>query len=278
MTSTDNRALAKEQSLLLDALAGQPPAGNASFNPRGLQVYQANRAVLAERTLASTYPVTCQLIGPESFEPLARFYWRQYPPQRGDMGQWGAQLAEFLEAAPQLSDEPFLGDVARIEWALHSAATAPDAVLDAASFALLSTAADTNLVSLATSPGAVVLASAYPVVSIINAHLLGQPTIGEAGELLRQGHGEHALVWRQGYKPRLREMSKAEYSLIADLIRGVALEAALDQATGIEPAFDFNAWLSSAVQTGLITGAVHVENNDFNNKEEHHDKSISHTY
>ena len=250
------RTLALEQSLLLDALAGQQSASHLAFNPRGLQVYQANRAVLAERTLASTYPVTSQLIGVESFEPLSRHFWRQYPPERGDMVQWGAQLAEFLDAAPQLADEPFLGDVARTEWALHCAATAPDAVLDAASFALLSEAGDTQRVSLVLSPGTWMLSSAYPVASIINAHLLGQPTMGEAADLLRQGHGEQALVWRHGFKPKVRTLIQAEYSLITALNQGLALETALYQAMAIEPAFDFNAWLSAAVQTGLITGAM----------------------
>jgi len=263
---------------LLDALAGQPGAAAAAFNPRGLQVYRANQAELAERTLASTYPVTCQLIGNESFEPLARHFWRQHPPERGDLGQWGAQLPEFLDAAPQLADEPYLGDVARIEWALHCAATAPDAVLDAASFALLSRADDAQPVSLLPSPGTLTLASIYPVVSIVNAHLPGGPALDEAAELLRLGHGEYALVWRQGFKPRIRTLSPAEYHLITALSKGLSLEAALDQAAAVEPAFDFNAWLGAAVQTGLITAAAQAASSHLNNKEEHHDQFISNTH
>ena len=257
--------LAREQSLLLDALASPHRAADVTFNPRGLQVYQANRAVLAERTLASTYPVTCQLIGFESFEPLARHFWQQYPPQRGDMGQWGEQLPEFLANAPQLADEPFLADVARIEWALHCAATAPDAVLDTSSFALLSATDDTQYlhveVGLVTSPGMYAMASMYPVVSIINAHLhlLGQPTLEQAADLLRQGCGEQALVWRRGFKPEVRSISAAEYELITALQRGIALDTALGVALGLDPAFDFNTWLASAVQTGLVTGAFHLK-------------------
>jgi Putative DNA-binding domain len=246
-------ALQLAQSNLLQALAGQT---TFPYNPRGLQVYQANRAVLAERTLASTYPVIAQLIGAESFEPLARHFWQQHPPQRGDMGQWGEHLADFLEAAPQLADEPFLGDVARLEWALHCAAGAQDVVLDAPSFALLS---DDAPVSLAFSPGTCILLSAYPVVSLINAHLSNQPTLDEAADLLRQGQGELALVWRHGYKPMVRELDPAEYRFINALQKGAALEAALDTASGSEPAFDFNAWLGQAVQRGLITGAVQLQ-------------------
>jgi hypothetical protein len=247
-------ALQHQQSNLLQALAGQT---GGAYNPRGLQVYQANRAVLAERTLASTYPVVAQLMGVENFEPVSRHFWQQHPPQRGDMGQWGAHLPDFLAALPQLADEPFLADVARIEWALHRAASAPDAVLDAASFALLSDDAAQS-VSLALSPGVRTLASAYPVVSIVNAHLHGQPTLDEAAALLQLGEGEHAIVWRQGFKPRARTACTAEYALITALQNSLSLDTALDQATQMDTSFDFNTWLSQAVQTGLVTGTIQL--------------------
>ena len=249
------RALQLEQSHLLQALAGQT---SNTYDLRGLQIYQANRAVLAERTLASTYPVIAQLIGVESFEPLARHFWQQHPPQRGDMGQWGAQFPEFLAAVQQLVDEPFLSDVAHVEWALHRAASAPDAVLDAASFALLALAEAAPPVSLTLSPGAMTLVSAYPVVSIINAHLQGQPTLDDAASLLRLGRGETALVWRQGFKPRTRTLSTAEHQLITAMQSGLSLDAALGQAIRVDSAFDFNTWLSQAVQTGLVTGATYL--------------------
>ena len=189
-------SLAHQKSLLLGALAGQPSDFATALHPRGLQVYQANRAVLAARTLASTYPVTAQLIGMESFEPMARHFWKMYPPERGDMGQWGAQLGDFLSTAAQLADEPFLGDVARVEWALHSSASAADAALDAASFALLAkfaAADDAPAVTLLLSPGTVIFASAYPVVSILHAHIVGsgagQTTIEKFAEMLARGIG-----------------------------------------------------------------------------------------
>lgn len=249
------RALQLEQSDLLQALAGQT---TSTYKPRGLQVYQANRAVLAERTLAGTYPVIAQLIGGTSFEPLARHFWQQHSPQRGDMGQWGEQLPEFLAAAPQLAEEPFLADVACIEWALHQAATAPNALLDAASFALLAGADDALPVGLSLSPGVFILASAYPVVSIINAHLIGEPALDEAAARLQAGEGEHALVWRQGFKPKARALSVGEYQLILALQNSMAIDAALDQAMRIDSAFDFNTWLGQAVQTGLVTGAFNL--------------------
>lgn len=257
-----NSVLAHEQSLLLEALAGRT---GSAFNLRGLQVYRTNAALLAERTLASTYPVVAQLIGQESFQPLARHYWRQRPPQRGDLGQWGAELPEFLEAEPQLANVVFVGDVARLEWALHHAASAADAVLDAASFAQLAhndrddAADDAQTSGLVLSPGVFIMASAYPVVSLVNAHLLGQPSIHAAATMLAEGQGEYALVWRQGFKPRVRQLSAAEYHLLGVLVKKESLQAALDLALATDSRFDFNTWLSQAVQNGLVTGACRLD-------------------
>ncbi len=265
--------LAHEQSLLLQALFGerhdsllkprlQGGGAREALLQRGLQVYRANGGALAERALAAAYPVLARLIGDESFAPLARHFWLQQPPQRGDLAQWGAALADFLEAAPQLADEPFLGDVARIEWALHCAATAPDALPDLPSFVLL-TSGDPEQTTLSLSPGVALLASAYPVVSIVNAHLLDTPTLTEAADLMRQGVAEYALVWRQGFKPRVRLSSAAEHALLLALQAGLSLENALARAcdaNNTASAFDFNDWLGQSVQTGLVTGAGLLRN------------------
>ncbi len=262
--------LLRDQSLLLQALfAGgdtaqlfdrlQSSSKHAALVERGLQTYRANAEALAERALMAAYPVLAQLMGDESFVPLARYFWRHTPPQRGDVAQWGAALPDFLDASPQLDNEPFLGDIARVEWALHTAATAQDAAPDPSSFTLLASG-DPDQTTLSLSDGVMTLASAYPVVSIIYAHLQGEPTLAQAGALLGAGVAEHALVWRRGFKPAVRLASAAEYALVRALQAGLSLDAALSSfcgpaRAGTEPEFDFNDWLAQAVQTGLVTGA-----------------------
>lgn len=255
-----NTALLQQQSLLLQALFGG--SGHHDLHAcllahqaqRGLQAYQANGMALAERALTAAYPSVAQLIGDESFASLAHHFWRQYPPLRGDMGEWGSELADFLEATPQLADEPFLGDVARIEWALHRAGTALDAVPDLPSFALL---AESSSATLVLSAGVAMFQSQYPVVSLVNAHITGEPSLAEAAALLQSGVAEYALVWRQGFKPRVRNSSTAEHALVQALQAGLTLEKALDAAAEAPAAdaFDFNDWLRHAVQTGLVIAA-----------------------
>jgi hypothetical protein len=144
-----------------------------------------------------------------------------------------------------------------MEWALHQAATAADARPDPRSFALLSEA-DPAEITLTLGAGVFLLASGYPVASIVNAHVLGEPALAEAAALLRAGAAEHALVWRQGFKPRACAVAAAEYALLAALQAGRSLEAALGSALESTAAFSFENWLGRAVQDGLVTGACRL--------------------
>lgn len=218
---------------------------------RGLQAYRSNGRELAQRALESAYPVVAQLLGEEGFAALARELWLRHPPRRGDLAQWGGELAALVQALPDLhGEEPYLPDLARLEWALHRCAVAADVAPDAGSLALLSEA-DPARVRLRLVPGTALLPSAWPVASIVLAHLQGRPTLEEAALRLREGVAETALVWRQGFKPMLREVAPHEAAFLAALQEGRALADSLQLA----PQLDFGAWLAAAWQQGLLAGA-----------------------
>ena len=222
------------------------PAG--SRWQRGLKAYRSNGHVLAQRALAGAYPVVRQLLGEENFLALALDLWLRHPPQRGDMAHWGEALPAHIESVAELNEqEPYLADVARAEWLLHAAATAADAAPDLGSFQLLAEQDPAGL-TLVLSPGVACVASRYPVVSIVNAHLEGEPTLEEAGRRLRAGDRETALVWRQGFKPRLRRAAVGEQAFIAALQEKRSLADSLQAA----PELAFNDWLAPAVQSGLL--------------------------
>lgn len=263
-----------EQQALLQAVLGdgdgtalshwlsRGDVAESRLSQRGLQAYRANGQALAERALSDAYPVLVQLIGEESFALLARHFWAHHPPSRGDIACWGDLLANFIDASSQLADESYLGDVARLEWLMHVAATAADVEADLPSFTLLASS-DPARVTLTLGAGVALLPSFYPVASIVNAHLLGNPTLQQAGQLLRESRAEHALVWRQGFKSCVRISTAAEHLLLQKLMLGESLLAALDLLAAVNvsdpggaPVFDFNVWLAGAVETGLVRGAT----------------------
>jgi hypothetical protein len=255
--------LARQQQMLLDALLARPAndamktvaAHAIDARARGLKAYQANGHALAERALLGAYPVLAQLLGTESFADLARALWHAQPPTRGDVAQWGEGLAAFLAADTQLRDEPYLGDVARAEWALHRCASAADATPDLASLARLSSE-DPDGLTLTLAPGCAVLPSAWPVAAILGAHTEGTPSLAEAGSLLRAGVAQDVLVWREGLRPRSRAALRGEGALVQALLEGVSLLQALQAA----PDLDFGPWLPLAVQTGLVLGVRSMPN------------------
>jgi hypothetical protein len=249
--------LAKQQQALL-ALLFDWPAQNATNNialyvdnswARGQKVYQANGHALACSALRAAYPVVAQLVGDKSFDALARALWHAKPPRRGDAAQWGDGLPDFVHSSEQLADTSYLADVATLEWALHCAASAADAVADPSSFTLLSEHDPLNL-QLLLAPGCTSLSSPWPVVSILNAHLHQSPALEQVGQLMRFGVQEDAVVWRSGLQVKVRLAQAGEAAFVANQLTGLSLGAALEQAKVL----DIGAWLPMAVQSGLLLG------------------------
>lgn len=254
--------LAMQQQALVDALFIRL-AEDASKNianyaidtrDRGLKAYKANGHALAGRALQAAYPVLAQLLGDESFAALARAFWHASPPIKGDITQWGDTLADFVRASEQLADEPYLRDVARVEWAMHASAGCADRDADPATFQWLMTG-DPERLQLVLAPGCQVVCSRWPVASIMTAHLEGTPAFDEVSRRLHDSIAEDAVVWRMGHQPRVREAVAGEAALLAALLAGGSLDAALLLAEGL----DFNAWLPMAVQTGLLLGVQQIE-------------------
>jgi hypothetical protein len=223
-----------------------------ALTERGLHAYRANGRALAQRALQAAFPVVAQLLGDENFDAVATRLWLAHPPDSGDAARWGGALPAWIDANADLSDaEPYLADVARVEWALHGASTSAEAVVDIASFALLQQH-DPTALTLRLAPGVHCIASPWPVVSIIEAHTDGAVDLPTAAARLRARQAECALVWRDGLQPRLKQVDLGEASLLQVLLQGGSLDSALAASPGLA----FDTWLTSAVTAGVLVGAA----------------------
>ncbi len=255
--------LAAQQQALLDALfmtARERPANplEALLVPggaRGLMAYRAHGHALAERVLQAAYPVLAAFIGGENFAMLARALWHAHPPRCGDLALWGDALPEWLGSLESHAHPPCLSDLARVEWALHQATSARDVFIDLPSFERL-TQEDPRGLGLRLAPGTAVIASRWPVVSLMQAHREHTPSMTDAGQRLRDGVAECALVWRQGMRPRLSDCTSAEAPWLEALVAGSPLPNALTAVAGTD--FNLGDWLPRAVQQGLVLGVVSV--------------------
>jgi len=251
---------AQRQQALVAALLGEPLAAEAGVHERGerqrrgLSAYRANAASLAERALAAACPTAAALIGDENFAMLARAVWRESPPARGDLAQWGAALPTFIEAQRDLDPWPWLADAARLDLAVRACEAAADADVDAASLALLAEH-EPAVLGLRLKPAVHLLASAWPVASILAAHRRdGGVDLEALRAALDDPRPQHVVVARPRWRAEVAAVDASTFAWMQALQSDASLAEALDATEQLAP-FDLNGWLVQALQQDWLHGA-----------------------
>lgn len=92
-----------------------------------LQVYRHAYVARLIEALGEDFEVLRQSVGDRSFAELGETYAAACPSRHYSLGQFGYGLADFLSSTAPWSARPYLGELARFEWALRRAFDAPDA-------------------------------------------------------------------------------------------------------------------------------------------------------
>lgn len=248
---------ARRQQQLLAALSrrGEAPALRETDTraERGLAAYRANASALAERALAAACPTLQAMLGDQDFAALARAFWRDHPPQRGDLGEWGGELPDWIAAQAGLAEWPWLADSAWLDLALHRCERAADAAPELASLALLGEA-EPDAIALRFMPGLELRASPFPIAAIHAAHRSCAPdAFVPVRAALAAGQGDAVCVSREGWRAAVHVLAAGELAFMDALWHGASLAAALE---GAGEGFDFGAWLQRAIAASWLKGAA----------------------
>jgi hypothetical protein len=117
------RALLQDDTAVAGAILGDGLAPEAR-----LALYRHHVLTTLTEALQTAYPVVCRLVDARFFAYVADHYIRQEPPTGPCLFEYGASFPRFLATFPSCCDLVYLPDVARLEWAMHSAWCAADAV------------------------------------------------------------------------------------------------------------------------------------------------------
>jgi hypothetical protein len=218
---------------------------------QGMAAYRSTAAAIAERALAAAYPTVRQGLGDESFAQLARAFWHHHPPQRGDLTHHGDALPAWIERDAQLAGDPYLADMARVDWAVHAIEHAADVSTPPPGLALLGEL-DPAQLRLHPRPGLTLLRSRWPVVTIWQVHRRDEPErMAPVRDALAAGVGETALVARDGWQATVTAVDEPTAVFFEALLQGVDLARALDAAGH---AFAFDRWLADALRQQWLRG------------------------
>ncbi len=112
-----------------------------------LEIYsEAYRWRLVE-CLEANYPVLSRYLGDENFSALALGYVDEYPSEYRNVRWFGDRLAEFIADTEEFSDNPFVIELAKLEWILSLVFDAKEApILAFSDFATISPEKWPNLI------------------------------------------------------------------------------------------------------------------------------------
>ncbi len=240
-------------AVLLDPSAPAPEGViGRDGSPAGARfdVYRNNVIVGLVEALMATYPTVLALVGEEFFRAAGAIHVRAEPPMSPVLLEYGGGFSAFMEGFEPARVVPYLGDVARLDWARVRAYHAADAPpLDPATLARI---APERLgdVRLLPHPAMHLVRSTHPVVSIWERHQ-GEPDDGPLPD-----HGEDVLVTRSDLDVELRRLPPGGAAFVAALAEGRTLAAAA--ASGEEAArkdaeaFDLAHHLQGILEAGAF--------------------------
>ena len=238
-----NFARAVRGDALAVARIGIDPVG---LNPeRRLAVYRNHHRISLSAALAANFPTVVKLVGEDAFQALALSYLAIDPPRDACVAAYGAGFPTFLESDPRSQSLVYLGDVARLDWALNRAEQAADA----ASFTPTRLAAldEGELAALvvAPHPSMALLRSPYPLLRI---RALAQLPEAEGAVSLNEG-GVRLMIWRRDAAAFCANLDYQTDAFVAALAAGAPLGEAAKQ---IDPAALPNALVSFVLSGAFV--------------------------
>ncbi len=231
-------------------------AGNGLAPQRRLWVYHNQLRLAWRDALETTYPVVLALTGRRYFRNAARGYGGWHRAPTGNLRDFGAAFADYLEKRPELALYPYLPDVARLEWIrTESVAAAEEPGLPLALLAAIDGQAWAHL-RLRLAPSLRLFASPYPVARIFAA-ASGRVDKQAARKALQQREAAAVVVYRQGRAVTMETLMPANWRWLLALAHGRPLAEAValgcETAARMDGAFDLRAALAWTFDRQLVT-------------------------
>ena len=228
---------------------------------RRFDVYRNNVAVGMIEALHATFPAVERLVGGEFFSAAARVYLDQEPPRSPLLFRYGKTFGNFLDAFPPATSVPYLGDVARLEWARLEAYHAADR--EPLTIDMLGALPEDEVgqVAIELHPSLALMKSRWPIVSLWAAS-----TDRGSSDDVDMKRPEEALVIRPSLDVDTRLLPAGGFNFMNALKEGAALEQAAQRASATSEAFDLAAHLQGLFEVGAVVGIGKVDHTQAKDK------------
>jgi hypothetical protein len=100
--------------------SGQPLVDILGSSAGRFDIHRRHFIQSLTAALENTFPATVNLVDSRFFGFAADAFIRAHPPTEPCLFEYGVELPGFLDSFPACASLPYLADVARLEWAMHS--------------------------------------------------------------------------------------------------------------------------------------------------------------
>jgi len=242
------RALLQDDAAIAGAVLGDGLVPEAR-----IALYRHHVLTTLTEVLKAAYPVVCRLVDERFFAYAADCYIRQQPPTGPCLFEYGASFPRFLAAFPPCCAFVYLPDVAWLEWAIHAAWYAEDAVpLDRER---LRGVAPDDLAGLtfAFDPSVSYVHSPWPIDRIWRTN---QPDV-DPDETVRLDAGATYLeVRRLDDDATFRSLARGTFAFRATLAEHRPLAEAFEAALAADPGFALATALQALFAEGLVVDVI----------------------
>ena len=204
---------ALQQAMKLALTTGSAPAAElqhaisgGSLSPlQRIRVHQNNYRETLTAALLSLFPVAKTFVGEAFLKGALGRYVAADPPRVAVLAHYGDGLPDFLDAFPPTAQVPYLPDIIRLEWAIHSLQVAVE-----------KEPPEEQVGGLKVSPNIRLIDSEHP---ILNLWMAGTGQIPPEAVHLKSG-GQCAMAMLTGGDVRLLALDKAQRTLMLALQGG----------------------------------------------------------
>jgi hypothetical protein len=219
-----------QQAFCAHLRGARPASLNAHFVdatvPAGdmLGIHRNNFRLTLQEALASIFPAVEALVGEACFAALAGEFVERQPPVSPLLSAYGAAFPDFLDDHPAVIDVPYLGDVARLEWAWNTAFHAADAPTLEPEDLQRALGRNDGDIKLALHPAVRLISSSYPLLRMWR--MARWPD--EVPDDIDLGTGpDHLLVLRPRFDVAVWNVDAGTYAMLDALRAGRAFAEAV---------------------------------------------------
>lgn len=237
----------------LDSVAGHVASDPATLTPlepaERLEIHANNVLITLADALAANFPVTACVTGADFFTAAATAFVRAHPPRIRSLIAYGAGFPDFVAGFRGASSLPYLGDIARLDWACTTAYHGPEATpVSVADLAAIPESA-WPAARFRFHPTVALLRSAFPIDAIWRAHQGAAP---EDWTIDLGAGPAHVIVARPQATVEVMSVPAGIFALVMSLMSGAPLSTACECAADSDPAFDPTTALAACLGNQIV--------------------------